>query len=221
MREMWTIPGNRKRALISIALMVCQQLTGTNAINNYAPQIFENLGITGATTGLFATGIYGVVKVVTCSVFLLFMADSLGRRRSLLVSSVGQAVCMFFIGLYIRISPPIDGDPVPPVGYVALVCIFLFASFFQFGWGPVCWIYVAEIPTARLRGLNVSMAAATQWLFNFVVARAVPNMLATVGAHGYGTYMIFGSFCAAMFVFVWFLIPETKGKSRHPLYFFR
>ena len=119
---------------------------------------------------------------------------------------------MFFIGLYIRIKPPLPDEPVPPVGYVALVCIFLFAAFFQFGWGPVCWIYVSEIPTARLRGLNVSMAAATQWLFNFVVARAVPNMLATVGKHGYGTYMIFGSFCAAMFVFVWFVIPETKGE---------
>jgi hypothetical protein len=50
----------------------------------------------------------------------------------------------------------------------------------------VCWIYVSEIPTARLRSLNVAMAAATQWLFNFVVARATPNMLVTVGAHGYG-----------------------------------
>ena len=64
MREMWTIPGNRKRAIISITLMICQQMTGTNAINNYAPQIFKNLGVVGNTTGLFATGIYGVVKVV-------------------------------------------------------------------------------------------------------------------------------------------------------------
>ena len=32
-REMWTIPGNRRRALISVGLMVCQQMTGTNAIN--------------------------------------------------------------------------------------------------------------------------------------------------------------------------------------------
>ena len=88
------------------------------------------------------------------------MADSLGRRRSLMLSSVGQSCCMFFIGLYIRIKPPLPDEPVPAVGYVALVCIYLFAMFFQFGWGPVCWIYVSEIPTARLRGLNVSMAAA-------------------------------------------------------------
>lgn len=47
---------------------------------------------------------------------------------------------------------------------------------FQFGWGPVCWILVSEIPTARLRAMNVALGAATQWLFNFVVARSkYPN----------------------------------------------
>ncbi|KAH8681829.1 MFS sugar transporter-like protein [Xylariales sp. PMI_506] len=213
LREMFTIATNRRRALLSIFLMVWQQMTGTNAINTYAPTIFKNLGITGTSTSLFSTGIYGIVKVISCSIFLLFMADSLGRRRSLLVSSVGQSICMFYIGLYVRISPPVDGAAVPPAGYVALVCIFIFAAFFQFGWGPACWIYVSEIPAARLRPLNVALAAATQWLFNFVVSRAVPNMLATVGAHGYGTYLIFGSFGVVMWFFVWFLIPETKGVS--------
>ncbi|PGH27535.1 hypothetical protein AJ80_00776 [Polytolypa hystricis UAMH7299] len=212
-KEMWLIPGNRKRALISIGLMVCQQMTGVNAINYYAPQIFQNLGIVGNSTNLFATGIYGVVKMVTCSCFLLFAADSLGRRRSLLWTSIVQALAMLYIGLYVRISPPLEGEPVIPAGYVALVCIFIFSGAFQFGWGPVCWIYVSEIPSARLRSMNVSYAAATQWLFNFVVARAVPVMLVTVGDHGYGTYMIFACFCFSMFFFTWFLIPETKGIS--------
>ncbi|KAK0732362.1 MFS sugar transporter-like protein [Apiosordaria backusii] len=212
-REMWTIPGNRKRVLISITLMICQQMTGTNAINTYAPTIFQNLGLTGTSTSLFSTGIYGIVKVVSCICFLLFMADSLGRRRSLLWTSIAQGLAMFYIGLYVRIAPPKPGQDVPPAGYFALVSIFLFAAFFQFGWGPACWIYASEIPAARLRSLNVSYAAATQWLFNFVVARAVPTMLVTAGSDGYGTYLIFGSFCFSMFVFVWFFVPETKGIS--------
>lgn len=52
-----------------------------------------------------------------------------------------------------------------------------------------------------------------QWLFNFVVARATPNMMATMGQGGYGTFFTYGSFCFTMFIFVWFLIPETKGLS--------
>ncbi|KAL1990508.1 hypothetical protein VTN49DRAFT_6347 [Thermomyces lanuginosus] len=212
-REMWTIPGNRKRAIITIILMICQQMTGTNAINYYAPQIFQNLGVVGNATNLFATGVYGIVKTVACGVFLVFVADSLGRRRSLLWTSVAQALAMLYIGLYVRIAPPEEGKPVPAAGYVALVCIFLFAAAFQFGWGPVCWIYVSEIPTARLRSLNVAFGAATQWLFNFVVARAVPSMLVTMGSNGYGTYIFFAVFCFSMGVFVWFFIPETKGLS--------
>jgi len=212
-REMWTIPGNRNRALISIGLMVCQQMTGTNAINYYAPQIFTNLGLSKTESGLFATGIYGIVKIVACAAFLLLAADSLGRRKSLLWTSIAQGLSMYYIGIYVRVDPPQAGVPVPPAGYVAIVMIFLFAAFFQFGWGPVCWIYVAEIPSARLRALNVAMAAATQWLFNFVVARATPNMMVTVGKSGYGTYFIYGSFCFAMFFFTWFFVPETKGMS--------
>ncbi|KAH7126933.1 general substrate transporter [Dendryphion nanum] len=213
LREMFTIPGNRKRTLISIGLMICQQMTGTNAINYYAPIIFNNLGIYGNEAKLFATGIYGVVKVVCCAAFLVFAADSLGRRRSLLWTSIAQGCAMLYVGLYVRISPPVKGQPVPPAGYFALVCIFLFAGFFQFGWGPVCWIYVSEIPTARLRSLNVAIAAATQWLFNFVVARATPLMLTTAGHAGYGAFIIYASFCFSMFFYVWFLIPETKGLS--------
>ncbi|KAI9757731.1 MAG: hypothetical protein M4579_003356 [Chaenotheca gracillima] len=212
-KEMWLVPGNRKRAIISIALMVGQQMTGTNAVNYYAPQIFTNLGITGNANGLFATGVYGIVKMVGCGLFLIFCADSLGRKKSLLWTAAAMGVAMFYIGFYVRFDPPVKNAPVPPAGYVALVMVYLFAAFFQFGWGPVCWIYVAEIPSQRLRGLNVGNAAATQWLFNFVVARATPPMLVTVGNAGYGTYFIFGSFCFTMMILTWFFIPETKGLS--------
>ncbi|KAI1633572.1 putative MFS quinate transporter [Biscogniauxia mediterranea] len=212
LREMWTISGNRNRALISIGLMMCQQLTGVNAGNYFAPQIFSAIGIHGTENSLFATGVYGIVKVAACLVFLVFAADSLGRRRSLLWTSLAQSACMFTIGAYVYVSgPPSDGNPITPFGYVALVCVYLFAAFFQFGWGPCCWIYVSEIPSARLRAMNVAQAAATQWLFNFVVARTVPTMMKNLGAGGYGTFLLFGSFSAAMFPFVWFLIPETKG----------
>lgn len=217
MREMWLVPANRRRAFISIGMMVCQQMTGTNAVNYYAPTIFTDLGVTGNSNSLFATGIYGVTKVVGCALFLAFMADSLGRRKSLMISAGTMGFAMFYLGFYVRFDPPAKGAAVPPAGYVALVMVYIFAVCFQLGWGPVCWIYVSEIPTARLRGFNVAMAAATQWLFNFVVARATPVMLTTVGPAGYGTYFIFGCFCFTMIAFVVFFIPETKGEFQWSL----
>lgn len=117
---------------------------------------------------------------------------------------------------------------------MAIVCIYFYVFFFQFGWGPCCWIYVSEIPAARLRTLNVAMAAATQWLINFIIARTTLTMMtslnyvssqsgmffshksvlpADIYVHSQGTWMLFGTFCALTFLFVFFLIPETKGMS--------
>ncbi|KAJ4425197.1 hypothetical protein N0V82_000006 [Gnomoniopsis sp. IMI 355080] len=187
-KEMWMVPGNRKRALISI---------------------FSDMGVTEQSAALFATGVYGLVKMFSSLCFLLFAADSLGRRKSLLVSSVGMAVALYLIGVYERLYSGHKTE-IPPLGYVAIVCIYLYVFFFQFGWGPCCWIYVSEIPTARLRTLNVGMAAATQWLINFVIARTTLTMMTSLN---YGTWLLFGTFCALTFFFVFFLIPETKGMS--------
>ncbi|CAK7201755.1 hypothetical protein SEUCBS139899_004469 [Sporothrix eucalyptigena] len=212
-KECWLVPGNRKRALMSIGLMVCQQWTGTNAINYYAPVIFTNLGVSGTTQSLLATGVYGIVKMTSCAIFITFLADTLGRRWSFIWTGFFMSFAMFYLGFYVRFDPPVKGAPIPAAGYVALVMVYLFAAAFQFGWGPVCWIYVSEIPTNRLRGYNVSLAAATQWLFNLVVSRVSPVMLITAGGPtGYGTYFIYASFCFTMGVLA-FWVPETKGIS--------
>lgn len=111
-KEMVKVPGNRNRAIITIVLMICQQMTGVNAINYYAPQIFANLGLSKSDSSLFATGIYGVVKFVACFIFLVFVADSLGRRRSLLLTAGIQGVVLFIVGIYGRVQPPASGQPV-------------------------------------------------------------------------------------------------------------
>lgn len=80
--------------------------------NYYAPQIFANLGMTGTEQGLFATGVYGIVKFAGCTIFLLFVADSLGRRMSLLWTSIAQGLVMYLIGIYGRVEPPVEGQGV-------------------------------------------------------------------------------------------------------------
>lgn len=121
--------------------------------------------------------------------------------------------CMFYLGFYVRFDPPKTGAQISAAGKGALVFVYFFAAAFQFGWGPVCWIYASEIPTNRLRGINVSLAAATQWAFNLCVTRATPVMLDTVGSHGFGTYFLYGSFCFTMAILAWIFVPETKGVS--------
>lgn len=97
-RECWTVPSNRKRALLTVGIITCQQWSGTGAINYYAPTIFRDLGLSSTTTALFAQGVYGIVKVVSCLLFIFFLADSLGRRISFMWSGFVQSFCMFFLG---------------------------------------------------------------------------------------------------------------------------
>lgn len=227
-KEIFTIKTNRNRFALGVTLMVLQQMMGVNAINYCelhswlklhtvsltcpdSPQIFQNLGLKGTNNSLFATGIYGVVKVASSLTFALFLADTLGRRKSLIWTGIEQAACLFYVGAFVYIAKPASNPNVPPAGYVALVCIFLYIIGFEAGWGPVPWIYNSEIHSARLRGVCMGAAAAMNWAFNFVVSRTTPLMLAAMGDGGYGTFFFYGSFCVMCVGFAWWFCPETKG----------
>ncbi|SPJ70356.1 probable transporter (major facilitator superfamily) [Fusarium torulosum] len=212
-KEAFTVKSYRRRTFLCITLMMWSNLTGTNAMTYYSPTIFKSVGLSSSSAGLFATGIYGIVKMVSCAIFIFFVTDSLGRRKSLLWTAIVQGLALFYVGFYVRFDPPSTDSPVGTAGYVAIVAIYIFAAVYQFGWGPVVWTYCSEIPAARMRALQMGMATASQWLFNFVVAKSTPSMFATLGRGGFGTYFIYGSFCFAMVVFAWFFVPETKGLA--------
>lgn len=96
-KEAFTVKSHRKRSFLCITLMMWSNLTGTNAMTYYSPEIFKSVGLSTSEAGLFATGIYGIVKMVACTVFILFVTDTLGRRRSLLWTGVVQ---VRFLGCY-------------------------------------------------------------------------------------------------------------------------
>ena len=77
---------------------------------------------------------YGIVKMVSCAIFITFLADTLGRRWSFIWTGCLMAFVMFYLGFYVRFDPPVAGAAVTSAGYVALVFIYLFAAAFQFGW---------------------------------------------------------------------------------------
>ena len=77
-------------------------------------------------------------------------------------------------------------------------------------WGPIPWVYLSEIFPNRLRGYGVGMGAATQWLFSFVITEITPNAINHIG---WRTFIMFGCLCLGNFVFVWFFIKETKGRT--------
>jgi Sugar (and other) transporter len=151
--------GQRNRIGLGVGVMIFQNLSGINAINYYSPTIFASIGVRATDTALFATGIYAVVKFVTTVIFLVFIVDRVGRRRALLVGSIGSAIPMWYIGAYIlRAKPSSTDGSRSPGGWAAIVAIYVFVIFYCASWNAISWIIPSEIFTARTRTLAVTIS---------------------------------------------------------------
>jgi sugar porter (SP) family MFS transporter len=203
-------PGNRKRFINGFLIMFWQQFSGTNSIGYYAPQIFQTVGISKTNASLFATGIYGVVKVCSTGIFLIIGIDKFGRRKSLLLGAAWMATMMFILGSVLATHPPTDVNTVSPASIAMVVMIYLYVTGYSASWGPIPWVYLSEIFPTRLRSYGVGMGAATQWLFNFCITEITPN---AVNSIGWRTFIMFGVFCCAMGVWVFVFVRETKGRT--------
>ncbi|KAG8945579.1 hypothetical protein FRC00_010060, partial [Tulasnella sp. 408] len=95
-------------------------------------------------------------------------------------------------------------------GWAAVVFIWIFAIGFGFSWGPCAWIVVAEVFPLGLRAKGVSIGASSNWLNNFAVAMSTPDF---VTAASYGVYIFLGMMCVIGALYIYFLTPETKGRT--------
>ncbi|KAG8157128.1 hypothetical protein KVR01_013118 [Diaporthe batatas] len=191
---------------LAVILMFWQQWTGTNSINYYSPQIFKSVGLASSSAGLFATGIYGVVKVVFTALGLMFGVEQAGRKWSLICGAAGQAFAMFYIGINQAVHP--NDSSLSGNNIFAIICVYLFVVFYSFGWGPIPFVLSSECSPNHVRSLIMAASLMTQWLFNFVIAKLTPIMLDRIT---YGTFLLFGSCCILMLLYAVFFVPETKG----------
>ncbi|CRG91557.1 putative quinate permease [Talaromyces islandicus] len=203
--------GTRERFILAFCIMFWQQFSGTNSIGYYAPQIFQTVGVSKTNSSLFATGVYGSVKVVMTLIFLLVGIDFIGRKKALVGGAMWMAAMMFIIGAVLATHPPDTGSTtVSSASMGMVVMIYLYVIGYSASWGPTPWVYVSEIFPTRLRAYGVGLAAATQWLFNFVITEITPR---AVNHIGWRTFLMFGIFCLTMGVFALLFVKETKGRS--------
>lgn len=204
-------PGNRRRFALAFTIMLCQQFSGTNSIGYYAPEIFQTVGVSKSNSSLFATGVYGTVKVVTTAIFLLVGIDQLGRKKALIGGAFWMAVMMFIIGAVLATHPPdTKASNVSSASIAMVVMIYLYVIGYSASWGPTPWVFVSEIFPTRLRAYGVGLAATTQWLFNFCITEITPRAVSNIG---WKTFLMFGIFCLANCAFAVFFIPETKRMT--------
>ncbi|KAL0265020.1 hypothetical protein SLS55_000977 [Diplodia seriata] len=205
-------PGIRNRAALAATMMLFQNLTGINAINYYSPTILESLGYSGTSVNLLATGVYGIVKMITTLIFMLFCVDRLGRRPALLVGALGAGVAMFYLAGYSKLSGSFTSDSVPrdAGANAALAMIYVYAVFYGFSWNGLTWVVCSEIMPTRVRTASMMLSVCTQWLSQFIVVYSLPYMVANIT---YGTFLFFGACTVLAFIFAYLFVPETKGVA--------
>ncbi|KAG2235895.1 hypothetical protein INT48_008198 [Thamnidium elegans] len=209
---------NLHRLFIGVMLQIFQQWTGTNAINYYAPEIFHSIGLNSNETEILATGVYGIVKVAFVFISFFMVDTKLGRRRTLMIGSVIMMASFYILGgMILGIQKDNGGTlsaaagaQVGAKGYVAMVCIYIFAVGYEFSWGPIVWVVCSEIYPTRIRAMSLSITTAFNWAMNACIAKVTPIMIAKIT---YGTYFFFGSCAVIMGVFTYVLLPETRGRS--------
>lgn len=204
-------PGIRWRVTMGVLLMLLQNLTGINAINYYSPTILKSIGYSGTSVGLLATGVYGLVKMFTTVVFMIFIVDRFGRRPALLVGAAGAMIAMFYLAGYSSLSGSFEGTPPADGGSrAALAMIYIYAIFYGFSWNGIPWIFASEVLPNQVRTLGMMCAVCMQWLAQFMVVYSLPYMVNSIT---YGIFIFFGSCTVVAFLFAYFFVPETKGVA--------
>ena len=194
--------------LMALALQFFQQWSGTNSINYYSPQIFQSIGLSSTSSGLFATGIYGVVKTVMTGLSLALAIEQVGRKWCLIIGGLGQAFGMLYIGSYTGVHPTVKGAPLTGGSTFAIVCVYLYVAFYSLAWGHIPYILSSECSPNHVRALVMAAALMLQWLCNFAIAKLTPIMLANIT---WATFLVFGMSCILMATFAAIFVPETKN----------
>jgi len=210
---------NRKiqwRFFLGGMLFLWQNGSGINAINYYSPTVFASIGITGTNTAFLTTGLFGVVKTCLTLIWLFFLIDRLGRRNLLMFGAGGGSICMWIIGAYIatitiQSSDTAVSKPLSSGGTAAVFFFYLWTAFYTPSWNGTPWVLNSEMFDQSVRSLGQASAAMNNWFWNFIISRFTPQMFLSMGKNGCGVYFFFASMMLLSIVFVFFLIPETKG----------
>ncbi len=195
-----------KLILIGTVLAALQQFIGINVVLYYGPEIFKSMG-SKTNAALLQTVIVGSVNL-TFAIVAINTVDRFGRKPLQMLGASIMAVAMVALG-FVFLSTNL--------GLAALLCMLLYMAGFSFSWGPVVWVLLSEIFPTAIRGKAMSIAVATMWISNYIVSWTFPMLdrstsLTNIFHHGF-VYWIYGLMAILAGLFMWKMIPETKGRT--------
>jgi SP family arabinose:H+ symporter-like MFS transporter len=194
-------PGLRRALLIGLLLPLFSQISGVNIIIYYATSIFEKIGV-GRDSSLGMQAIIGIV-CVAFTLVAMWRVDKFGRRPMLLFGTSMITLTLVLLGLTFR-----EGAG----GSAFLLFLFCwYVATFSAAFAPIMWVVISEIFPTRVRGRAMSVGTTSMWVSCGLVAQTFPWLRDNVGiAH---SFLIYACLTAPSVLFVWKLLPETKGQT--------
>ncbi|MCX6872355.1 MAG: sugar porter family MFS transporter [Verrucomicrobia bacterium] len=199
-------PGMRFAMLIACSLAVFQQITGASILTMYMPTVFQEAGFNAPSDAIFQNVLMSLWYVL-CTIVALVCVDRLGRKPLLLLGTMGMAVGMTILGLLFHWHT---------TGIYVVLTLFLVMGAYLVSLAPLTWLIMSEIFPNRLRGKAMAVASVCVWTASFLTAKFFPPMI-DFFKNLYGTpamaFWIYAMVSAVAFLFSWFVIPETKGRT--------
>lgn len=186
---------------LAVLFAIFNQVSGINAIIYYAPRIFEMAGL-GAHTSLLSTVGIGMVNFTFTLIAIAFI-DKIGRRTLMLIGSFGLILSLGLVSSTFYTGDFSDS--------AIIVYLMFYIAFFAFSQGAVIWVFISEIFPNEVRAKGQTLGSFTHWIMAAIVAFSFPYFAEQLG--GGTTFMFFGVMMFLQLIFVWKMMPETKGKS--------
>jgi len=188
-------------ATLAVLFAFFNQVSGINAIIYYAPRIFGMAGLGKSAALLSTTGI-GAVNL-TFTMLAIFFIDNMGRRKLMMIGSFGLILTLGMVA-YSFYGANINGN---------MVTWYLMAyiAFFAFSQGAVIWVFISEIFPNQVRAKGQTLGSFTHWVMATLIAFSFPYITSKIG--GGNTFLFFTVMMVLQLLFVWKIMPETKGKS--------
>ena len=187
--------------MLAVLFAVFNQVSGINAIIYYSPRIFAMTGL-GASSSLLSTVGLGLINFIFTLVAMNFI-DRIGRRTLMLIGSFGLILTLGLVS-YSFFGRSFNGIQVP-------VILFVYIAFFAFSQGAVIWVFISEIFPTDVRAKGQTLGSTTHWVMAAIIAFSFPYLAEKAGG-GY-TFLFFAVMMFVQLIFVWKVMPETKGRS--------
>ena len=195
---------------VGILLSVFQQFVGINVIFYYSTTLWRTVGFQ-ESDALTITVITSVTNIAV-TILAILLVDKVGRRPMLLAGSFFMTISLGLMALSFSFANVSGGEVTleAPWSPIALVAANLFVVAFGATWGPLVWVLLGEMFPNRIRAGALAVAAAAQWVANFFISTTFPSFSSISLTFAYGFYAVFA---LLSLLFVFFRVPETKGKE--------